>query len=199
MLWSIIDYGRGVASSQGPNCKAVAKALDAFQLETLREILGVSRACRKAGVRGELGEIPDGWRERKRQLLVARQMLGAPTGGLTEKIARQANSATPKLGIFRIVHRFLEETKGPTLEEFRSKGYIKRWIHSMASQEWKAKVDESVVLSRTYCLSTSLCMKAYLRRTFPGRAILTRLRIDDLDLGAAGYLRLRSAGCVGSW
>ena len=187
MLWSIIDYGRGVASSQGPNCKAVAKALDAFQLETLREILGVSRACRKAGVRGELGEIPDGWRERKRQLLVARQMLGAPTGGLAEKIARQANSATPKLGIFRIVHRFLEETKGPTLEEFRSKGDIKRWIHSMASQEWKAKVDESVVLSRTYCLSTSLCMKGYLRRTFPGRAILTRLRIDDLDLGAAGY------------
>ncbi len=64
---------------------------------------------------------------------MARQMLGAPTCGLTEKIARQANSATPKLGIFRVVHRFLEETKGPTLEEFRSKGDIKRWIHSMAS------------------------------------------------------------------
>ena len=83
-LWSIIDYGRGVASSQGPKHKAVAKSLDAFHLETLREILGASRTCRKAGVRGELGEIPDVWRERKKQLLVARQMLGTPRGGLME-------------------------------------------------------------------------------------------------------------------
>ena len=57
----------------------------------------------------------------------------------------------------------------------------------MAFQEWKTKVDESAVLSRTYCLSTSLGMKGYLRSAFPGRAILTRLRIDDLDLGAAGF------------
>jgi len=113
MLWSTIDYGRGVASSQGTKCKGVAKTLDAFQLETLREILGVSKTCRKAGVRGELGEIPDRWRERKRQLLMARQMLGTPSGGLMGKIARQANSASPKLGVFREVHNFLEATGPP--------------------------------------------------------------------------------------
>jgi len=97
MLWPVIDYGRGVASSQGIKCKGVAMTLDAFQLETLREILGVSKTCRKAGVRGELGEIPDRWRERKRQLLVARQMLGAPRGGLMEQIAL----GTP-LGLLRL-------------------------------------------------------------------------------------------------
>ena len=49
-------------------------------------------------------------------------------------------------------------------------------------------VGESKVLpTRTYYHSTLLGMKGYLRRAFPGRAILTRLRIDDLDLGAAGY------------
>ena len=48
-------------------------------------------------------------------------------------------------------------------------------------------VEVSSVLPRTYYHSTSLGMKGYLRRAFPGRAILTRLRIDDLDLGAAGY------------
>ena len=48
-------------------------------------------------------------------------------------------------------------------------------------------MDDSSVLSRTYHHSTALGIKGYLRRTFPGRAILTRLRIDDLDLGAAGY------------
>ena len=118
MLWSAIDYGRGVASSQGTKCKGVAKTLDAFQLETLREILGVSKTCRKAGVRGELGEIPDRWRERKRQLLVARQMLGAPSGGLMELIARQANSVSPKLGVFQVVHEFLEATGPPPPRRF---------------------------------------------------------------------------------
>ena len=29
-------------------------------------------------------------------------------------------------------------------------------------------------------------MKGYLKRTYPGRQILTRIRIDDLTLGAAG-------------
>ena len=57
----------------------------------------------------------------------------------------------------------------------------------MASREWKAKVDDSSVLSRTYHHSTVLGIKGYLRRAFPGRAVLTRLRIDDLNLGAAGY------------
>ena len=55
----------------------------------------------------------------------------------------------------------------------------------MASQEWKAMVEVSSVLPRTYYHSTSLDMKGYLRRAFPGRTILPRLRIDDLDLGAA--------------
>ena len=102
VLWATIDYGRGVASSQGPRCKAVAKALDSFHLETLREILGVSSHSVVAGVRGETGEIPDCWRERMRQLLVARQMLTSPRGGLMERIANQANRASPKLGIFRM-------------------------------------------------------------------------------------------------
>ena len=149
-----------------------------------------------------MGEIPDVWRERKRQMLAARQMLRAPEGGLMEKIARQANNATPKLGIFRAVHSFLEEAKAPLLEEFRSKGDIKRWIHTKASQEWKAMVEKSSVLHRTYYHSNSLGMKGYLRRAFPGRTILTRLRIDDLDLGAASYrgkslLKELCAGCVG--
>ena len=187
MVWPVIDYGRGVASSQGPKCKGVAKSLDTFQLETLREILGVSKRCRVAGVRGELGEIPDLWRERKRQLLTARQMLRSPRGSLMEQIARQANRASPKLGIFRIVHKFLAETNGPPLEEFRNKSDIKRWILTTASREWKAKVDQSPCLSRTYIHSNSLGCKGYLRRAFPGRCILTRLRLDDLELGAASY------------
>jgi len=185
-LWATIDYGRGTASSQGPGCKTIAKALDSFHLETLREILGVSRNSRK-GVRGETGELPDVWRERKKQLLTARQMLVAPTGGLMEKVAREANSATPKLGIFRVVNDFLLETAGPSIENFRNKMEIKRWVLTKASEEWKTSVTSSTTLARTYRHSASLALKGYLKRTYPGRQILTRLRIDDLNLGAAGF------------
>jgi hypothetical protein len=80
-----------------------------------------------------------------RQLSVARQMLTSPRGGLMERLANQANRASPKLGIFRVVDDFLVETKGPRLEEFRSKGEIKQWIASKASQEWKARVEGSSV------------------------------------------------------
>jgi hypothetical protein len=52
-LWATIDYDRGTASSQGKKFKTIAKALDFFHLETLREILGVSKSSRIAGVRGE--------------------------------------------------------------------------------------------------------------------------------------------------
>ena len=191
ILWAIIDYGRGVASSQGSRCKTIAKTLDSFHTETLREILGVSSHSVKAGVRGETGEIPDKWRERKRQLLLARQMLTSPRGGLLEKIASQANRSIPKLGIFRVVCNFLEEARGPRLEDFRSRGEIKRWITAMATQEWKTRVEESDRLARTYRLCKTLTIHGYLKRVYPGRQILTRLRIDDLDLGAASYRGMR--------
>ena len=48
-------------------------------------------------------------------------------------------------------------------------------------------MDASSCLSRTYQLSSELEIKGYLRGSYPGRIILTRLRLDDLDLGAASY------------
>ena len=185
MLWSTLDYGRGVASSQGTRCKTVAKALDSFHLETLREILGTSDRSMCAGVRGETGEIPDMWRERKRQMLMARQMLTAPKGGLMRNLAIQANSSSPKLGVFRTVHDFLQQTEGPSIDHFRSKGDIKRWILMKATQEWRQRVQDSSRLARTYRHSNSLKVRGYLKGAYPGRQILTRMRLDDLDLGAA--------------
>jgi hypothetical protein len=187
ILWATIDYGRGVASSQGPRCKTMAKNLESFHTETLREILGTTSHSATAGVRGETGEIQDRWRERKRQLLMARQMLTSERGGLIERIANQAYRSTPKLGIFRVVGTFLEEAGGPRLEDFRSRREIKQWITAKATLEWKTRVDGSARLARTYRLCKTLTTHGYLKRAYPGRQILTRLRIDDLDLGAASY------------
>ena len=114
-------------------------------------------------------------------------MLTSPRGGLMEQIARQANNATPKLGIFRTVQNFLEAVSGPPLQMFRSNKEIKRWITLKTTQEGRAKVESSTCLARTYRHTTTLATRGYLRRAFPGRTIFTRLRLDDLDLGAAGY------------
>ena len=71
------------------------------------------------------------------------------------------------------------------LEDFRSRRDIKAWIHAKASAEWSERVARSS-LARTYPLARPLSMKGYLKLTYPGRQILTRIRIDDLTLGAAG-------------
>jgi hypothetical protein len=188
MLWPTLDYGRGVASSEGRGCQGVANLLDAFQLDTLRGILGVSKVSVKAGVRGELGEVQDVWRERKRKLLLARQMLNSPEGSMMARIAHQANSASPKWGIFRHVESFLTGVNSGRrrLEDFRSRRDIKAWIHSAASTEWAERVSSNRRLARTYPLAQTLSTKGYLKQTYPGRQVLTRIRIDDLTLGAAG-------------
>ena len=80
--------------------------MDAFHLETLREILGVSKFSVKAGVRGELVEVQDVWRERKRKLLLARQMLISPVGSMMARIAHQAISPPPNGGSFAMWNPF---------------------------------------------------------------------------------------------
>ncbi len=141
MLWATLDCGSGVASSQAHGCGKAAKAFDAFHIDTLREIFGVSNVSVKASVRGELGKIPDVWRERRRQLLVARQMLTSPEGSLVGRLARHANASCPKLGIFRTVDTILESCSEPAhrLEDFKSKQAIKDSLHLMASGEWRAR------------------------------------------------------------
>ena len=104
------------------------------------------------------------------------------------RIAHQAMVASPKWGIFRHVDSFLTEANRDRrrLEDFRSRRDIKAWIRAEASTEWSARVARSSRLARTYPLALSLSMKGYLKRTYPDRQILTRIRIDDLTLGAAG-------------
>ncbi len=48
-------------------------------------------------------------------------------------------------------------------------------------------MQDSSRLARTYRHSNSLKVGGYLKGAYPGRQILTRLRLDDLALGAAGF------------
>ena len=66
MVWAVLDYGRAVANVRGPRHGDIKTKLERFHFRTLREVLGVSSKAPKLGVTGELGEIPDIWRERQR-------------------------------------------------------------------------------------------------------------------------------------
>ena len=188
MVWATLDYGRIVANLRDPGHKGIQAKIELFQFQILREVLGVSSKAHKLGVIGESGELLDIWRERQRQMLGARQMLKAPPGSLPRRMAEAAQHAEAKLGLFRLVAEILEEQKEVRdISSFGSKGDIRGWIRKQATQEWRQSVRASSRLMCTYEDVAQLETRGYLKADFKGRQVLTKLRVDDLNLGAASY------------
>ena len=187
VLWASLDYGRGAACSSGPGHLEIAKRLVQFQMTTLREVLGLSDSAPRLGVLGETGDIPDAWREVKRQVLLAYQMLRAPADSLPGRVARAAMRA--KQGMFARANEMLTQIRGsPTsLSDFRTRSSLAEVIMNAARAEWMRAVAVSERLRLTYPPSTSLRTRGYLNFDFRGRQVLLRLRVDDLRLGAGGY------------
>jgi hypothetical protein len=189
MVWQTMDHGRATAHSEEVGHGQVRKQLEAFQVAALREILGLSKVAPKLAVFGETGDLPDRWRERRKQLLIGRQMLDSDRSSLPYRVAAEANSAIPKRGLFLRIQNIFEsyEGKGRDISDFENKEEIKRWISRRASEEWQRDVAKSTRLFDTYRGSTGLRLRGYLKEDFKGRQILTKLRSDDLELGAASY------------
>ena len=74
------------------------------------------------------------------------------------------------------------------LTDFRTKRNVTKWIHKKAAEQWAMQVTESPRLRDTYLYTGDLKTRGYLNADFRGRQVLTKLRIDDLDLGAAGLM-----------
>lgn len=188
MVWAVLDHGRAVANLRDPRHGGIKAKLEKFHFKTLREVLGVSSKAPKLGVTGELGELTDIWRERQKQLLVAKQMLRAPHGSLPQRMADVARQGEAKLGIFRLAAEILNDQQaGIDISWFNSKRSIKKWVREWASKEWLQRAQASPSLGATYQDETSLETRGYLNYDFKGRQVLTKLRINDLDLGAAGF------------
>ena len=190
MLWTSLDYGRGAARSSGPKHLEVAKRLVRFQMKILREVLGLSDSAPTLGVLGESGDIPDAWREVKRQVLLAHQMWQAPAGSLPNAVARAALATEhAEHGLFVRSNQILSTIRGrPTsVSDFRTSSSLAKVIMKAAQAEWKAEATASVRLRDTYPHSTSLRTRGYLSYDFRGRQVLLKLRVDDLRLGAGSY------------
>ena len=115
-------------------------------------------------------------------------MLKAPHGSLPRRFAEVARRGEEKLGIFRLVDDILNEQKaGFDISAFNSKKNIKKWVREQASREWLLGARASSSLGATYQDELALEPRGYLNFEFKGRQVLTKLRINDLDLGAAGF------------
>ena len=153
MVWSVLDYGRAAANLRGPKHKGTKAVLEGFQINLLRELLGVSKWAMKDGVLGETGDLPDIWRERKRQLLVARQMLRAPEGSLPKRIARAVQKGTPSSGSSDWPRKFCRNTR----DEAQFWVTPQRAASNLGCSKWPPKNGSSG------------------RRRAPGLALLTRM------------------------
>jgi hypothetical protein len=189
MVWQVLDYGRATAPTSTRGHSQIRKKLEALQLRVLREILGLSNSAPKLAVYGETGDLPDSWREKKKQMQIAFRMLNSDQSSIPYRVAREAHAASPKVGLFLRVSQILAEQEGEmkTIDEFKSKAEINRWISRAASGEWKRGVLLSSRIIDTYQVTSELRLRGYLRAEFRGRVILTKLRADDLELGAASF------------
>ena len=188
-VWTALDYGRGVANSEAHRHVGIAKQLGSFQIKTLREVLGVSDSTPILGVLGETGDLTDKWRGKLKQILLAQQMYLAPEESLPKEIARAALDAGGGTSLFARVNRWLSDilARPTVVSSFRKRSVLKKVVMKAARTEWIRAVQASERLKDTYAPSEPLRTRGYLDVAFRGRRVLTKLRVDDLNLGAAGY------------
>ena len=189
MVWQSLDHGRATARSLDEGHSPIRKKLESFQNSVLREVLGLSKSAPKLALFGETGDLPDAWRERRKNMLIAAQMLTSDTSSIPYRVAMEANSASPKVGLFHYISTLLAEhgSQKRDTTEFKSKEEINDWIARRAAYEWRQGILGSTRLYNTYSQTKDLQLRGYLTTDFKGRQVLTKIRADDLELGASSY------------
>ena len=173
MIWQTMDYGRATARSLDGDHAGVRKKLEAFQISVLRKVRGLSKSAPKLAVFGESGDLPDAWRERRKQMSIAFQMITAESSSVAHRVAMEASSASPKVGLFLRVSNLLAEhdIEARDITDFKNKTEISNWIARRASTEWKEDTAASTRLIDTYAWTKDLRMRGYLKEDFKGRQI----------------------------
>ena len=193
ILWPILDSGRPAADISGRGYSALRQSLARLQIDTLREVLNVSGRAPINGVLGETGCLPDDRREDLRTLQVFRRYISAPKDSLPAKLSREVlqlpeGSEMPPFfaRANELLRRYSLQMR--SLRHPGAKQAIRKAVFKKAAEVWKAQVRMSPSLSLTYPNVHHFSMQPYLDiDTFPGRTLLTKLRINDLPLNAAGY------------
>ena len=105
-------------------------------------------------------------------------MLTSDSTSLPYRVAKEANEASPKVGLLHEVGVTLTTLGEPgrTIESFRNKVEVNKWVSRAATVEWKRGVAQSTRLCDTYQGATHLRLRGYLRA---GRASLGMGHVRD--------------------
>ena len=187
VVWASLDYGRASTDSEAPGHRTIQDRLSLLQAKTLRQVLDSSKSTPRDALLGETGDIPDFWRERRKALNMCHLLLSTPPDSIPGRLALSTRDA--KTGLMHRGSLLLSELGLPadTFLLQNAKLSIKRAVLGAVTNEWHLRVQQQRRLTLTYPPGTHYGLRGYLQRDFPGRRVLSRLRMDDLALGSAGY------------
>ena len=189
VVWASLDYGRASTNSEAPGHKTIRDRLALLQAKTLRQVLDSTKSCPRDALFGETGDIPDFWRERRKILNMCHLLLSTPPDSIPGRLALSTLEA--KIGLMHRGSLLLSELGLPsdTFLRQNAKTLIKQAVLSAVTVEWRLKIQQQHRLALTYPPDTQYGLRGYLRQDFQGRRVLSRLRMDDLALGSAGFNR----------
>ena len=200
-IWAKIDTGRVATMALRPSAeyRQILLKLDTFFLSVLRAVLSVSRTASSDGVIGELGTIPDNWRGLLRALTTFSRMLATPASSFVSQFIQGAINAAPDCPFIRLILRTctclgLALTQRSTSRRWREKAKAK--VRAQAAREWADRVVLQPNLLLAYGPQPVFMLRPYLKgAAFRGRQLLTKLRINDLNLKATSYTSDASVIC----
>jgi hypothetical protein len=203
-LWPIIDSGRSLADLHLACNLSLRKRLDTFQLKVGRTILGLSPAAPSDGVLGELGWMPDNTRGDLRSLLFLGRILCQPDCALSRTFmvsCLETLGATPDLMPPFLQHclqlTVVHDLDWKLITQPGWKARVTSLMRSVAQRQWHRRLLHQPELQLVYPPSTPFKMQPYLTlEPFPGRHLLTQLRVNDYMLATHPLSRVESQHCA---
>jgi hypothetical protein len=204
-VWPIIDSGRTLADLHLPKHSKLRLRLDTYQLSVGRAILGVTPSCPSDGVIGELGWMPDNLRGDLRNLLCLRRLCILPHFTLQKNfffsiMMNMISSPNAKTIPPYFKHCiYLCNIMGiniSLLESTEWKPHVKSICWRATEVMWHQRLEHQPKLRLVYPSASSLRMQPYLELPpFPGRNLLTRMRLADYPLATHSFKGTLSRLC----
>ena len=189
-LWPIIETGRVAAEYHAKPQKIYRKQVETFKLKTMRLCLNVSSTASTDGVLGELGMYPDMGSADRQHVQLLRRFVCAPRGSIPASFARQGLTRPNSGYFFSVGRKILSNLNLPlqTLTMPNAKENLDRAIHSNQESRWQQRITIQPHLQTAFDAGSPLTPQKYLAlEAFKGKTLITKLRIDDLELKAASY------------
>ena len=133
-----------------------------------------------------------------------RRLINSPTGSIPHRVVHQLlMSPEGKLTKYTIKLMDLLSRLDCNLAQLYhtqgrdAKSFVNKRFYKVAERQWQRRIAESKSHSEIYPPRSTLRAQPYLDLpTFRGRTLLTKIRVNDLALNAAGYNTQEPTNCT---